>query len=738
MSTVDTHDGHETRASFLEGGWAGFILEKYSQAMWSFMRRMRSHSFQAFSILLPLALFLAVAFAGCLYTAIQPRIYMSQARLWIQPRLPTDEKMQNQVYAPLTSFFTNPLSTTCELLRSQAVLNTARQILSSQLPPGRCPAVEQLNDMLEVVPAREADIVVVRCRSSDPGLAVAAVQSVVDSFLRLNSEQMRASASQTLDFLQGEVKRARESNEQARGRLKRFENEEGAVNIHDQVQSLLAQKTRNDNDLQETSLKVAEKKAELANLQSRLRMTPEQLDAAGKLAADPTVESIRKEIGKRELALVQLTARLRDTHPRVVRAKAAIGRLREALVARARELAGQAGASLIENQVALSDQQQQKLLADVADGESELTYLQMKLAKLQSAAGVLSAQLAGVPVVQQKIAELTDEVQATNRDLAEAEAQLRKAVTSKAVAATTSNIKVIDNASQPTLPISPDVPASLALSFALAAAAGAGLFYVMRFHLNPIVSNPGEVLDLLPLPLLGWIGRGPDAAGLSELLPAMHRVRLNWKGAMLEQEKKRIVVTNCTADGSVPLLASSLAMSIAQGGSRVSVLDLTGGRPSIAQIFGVKENPGLGQYLGRSASAFSVADLLHPVDDPGRLNIIPAGDRTAWAGKLDSRAFQELVEMLQQECDVLILAAPALGESLDAISLLHQNAFLLIGVWLGNSSKTSLRLAAAEVRCQKVKAGGIFLMGASDRSILSALNKGGEESENGEGDSSSW
>lgn len=151
------------------------------------IRKLYLDCYPAATIMLPAALFIAIFFSGCLLALLQPRIYESAARLWIQPKLPTEQQSAENIYAPLAFSFTNALSTACELIKSESVLTDSIATLKKKSARGDSPGLAEIATGLSVVTAKNADVVIVSYRAKDPKLAMEVVRAVTDSFIKLNS-----------------------------------------------------------------------------------------------------------------------------------------------------------------------------------------------------------------------------------------------------------------------------------------------------------------------------------------------------------------------------------------------------------------------------------------------------------------------------------------------------------------------------------------------------------------------
>lgn len=671
--------------------------------------------YSAITVLLPIVMFAAISAGGVIITITQPKVYESQARLWIQPKLPTEQQSDESVYSPLAYSFTNALTTACELIKSESVLEHSISQLKKKLPADKCPGLGEVAAGLSVVPAKNADVVVVSYRASEPKQTMEIVRAVVDSFIEVNARQMSGSASRSREFLQLQLDKARAADLAARSELKKFQDEHGAVNLNSQVENLLNQESAKNKEIEDAKLAISQHQDRLDEIRSRLRISQDQLDAASKLSEDDVLASFREEIAKHQVHLVELSGKLRDEHPRVVSIKRKIQRLKVAMQARARELAGEAGASVVANQLPLADSNQQKQLDSLLDEESQLRTEETHLARASSSLSAIREQLKSIPALQLKHVELVRQSDATAKQLSIAEDNFRVAQAKEYVATKNSNIQVIDYPKVPTAPSSPNIPMLLGLSFLLAAVASAGASYIVMGPLNPYVSHIREIVEDIRLPLLGWVSDTPSSSQLQGIIPAIQRLRLSLKSSQLS----KIVVTSCDPDDGAAVVAAGLAVSFAQAGSRVVIIDANFYQPQLHETFSIEPSPGLVDYLSSGNPDLLLKVIRTPFKGKQNLQVITAGAIHNLNTPVDSPTFQVLLQKLQPEVDFLIISTPALSEATDAISMLGAESELLLVSALKKTAKSSVRLAAAELARHNSK-GGIFLFGVKDSDVIAA------------------
>lgn len=143
-----------------------------------------------------------------------------------------------------------------------------------------------------------------------------------------------------------------------------------------------------------------------------------------------------------------------------------------------------------------------------------------------------------------------------------------------------------------------------------------------------------------------------------------------------ENSLKRILVTSALAEEGKSTIAVNLALSFAQEGKKVALVDCDLRNPSDAMILGANLEKGLTHYLKKKAKfneCIYTAEMLG-IGEKLKFLFIPGGEAVPdGANLLDSDRMKQVVDLLSEKMDYVILDSAPVGLLTDA-GVLAQHA----------------------------------------------------------------
>jgi polysaccharide biosynthesis transport protein len=252
---------------------------------------------------------------------------------------------------------------------------------------------------------------------------------------------------------------------------------------------------------------------------------------------------------------------------------------------------------------------------------------------------------------------------------------------SEAVRATTLAVAQV-----PVTPSSPNIPRNLGIGLLLGLLLGTGIA-ILRQLLDTKVRSEQDVRALTDTPILGVVAfdqqvprhpvilRDEPLAAPSE---AVRRLRTNLQFIDAANRPKSIVISSSIPGEGKSTMAINLAVSLADTGARVILVDADLRRPSIAEYAGIEGSVGLTTVLiGRA----DVEDVVQPLGNT-TLDLLPAGQIPPNPSELlGSPAMAGLLDRLTTSYDTVLLDSPPLLPVTDAavLSKLAGGALVVVG-----------------------------------------------------------
>jgi tyrosine-protein kinase Etk/Wzc len=244
-----------------------------------------------------------------------------------------------------------------------------------------------------------------------------------------------------------------------------------------------------------------------------------------------------------------------------------------------------------------------------------------------------------------------------------------------AKASTISNINIVDPAIVPDKPVKPRKGKNLLLGLLVGLMFGAGAAFFMDY-LDDTIKDEEEAKRALAWPLLAMIpaiegvAKGSGPADLvvqrnpkSSSAEAFRGLRTAIHFSSLKRDCKVVMITSSFPGEGKTTIAANLALTFAQSGKRVILVDCDLRRPALHKIFDHSRNPGVTEVL---AGDVPLAKALHTTGIE-KIVLLTAGTIPPNPAELlSSTGMRELLTRLRANCDMVILDAPPVIPVTDA------------------------------------------------------------------------
>jgi capsular exopolysaccharide synthesis family protein len=544
--------------------------------------------------------------------------------------------------------------------------------------------IDSIIGNLKVDPIRMSRLVNLRFRSTDPQYAAQAVNMLAQEYRNQALDFRLANSKEAADYLAKQLVEYKTKVQESEATLQRYKETHNTVSVDDK-QNIVVQRLQTLNSNLTAAELVRSDKEEAYNQIMILQKGGTSIDAVPAIRSNEAVIRAKAEIATyetkdAELAAKGLGPKMPDRANLAVNIKSAKERLK---------------------------QETDKAVENV---RSEYTVALAKEADLKKQLERQTSEVIGLDKRVIEYAALAREAD-SNKKLYENLLERTKE-SGAAGEFKGSNVTIVDKAEVPRTPVLPQVKRDLLV----AAFGGCLLAFALAFgfeYIDSRIKTPDEVKAYLGMPCLGMVPvvpiknqlgetpllNGEATAAFSE---AIRAVRTAVLFASADEGARSIVVTSTGPHEGKTLVASSLAIALAQTGQRTIVLDADMRRPRMHQALGRSQEPGLSNLLvGES----TLTDAVRPTTIQN-LWILPAGHIPPNPAELlGSKKYDELLAELKRRFDTVIVDAPPVMPVTDAALLAHTAGGVLFVI---GAEMTPRQSAAAAIE-QLTNANAKFL-----------------------------
>jgi polysaccharide biosynthesis transport protein len=306
------------------------------------------------------------------------------------------------------------------------------------------------------------------------------------------------------------------------------------------------------------------------------------------------------------------------------------------------------------------------------------------------------------------------------------------------------NVSVVDYAVSPGGPVGPNRTRTVFMALFISLGLGIG-FALFLDYLDDTVSSAEEVESLLHLPALAVIpsttgagrrrmiaaapgalqkrngnGHNPEllmnVEGHSPLAESYRHLRTSVLLSTAGRAPKSLLVTSSLPGEGKTTTAVNTAISLAQTGASVVIIDADMRRPRLRSIFGFSERAGLSSIL---SSEVSEADMVALVtkDEATGLNVLTSGPIPPNPAELlGSDQMRRLMGVLQTEFTHVVIDSPPIASFTDGVLISTMVDGVLLVVHGGKSSRKVVKRSRQLLNDVGAKIFGVVLNNVTIRS----------------------
>jgi polysaccharide biosynthesis transport protein len=543
--------------------------------------------------------------------------------------------------------------------------------------------VDSFLGALTVVPVRNSRLVELRFTSSEPQLAADMANALAKTYIEQNLEFKFNSSKEATDWLSSQMSEQRKKVEDSEAQLQRYKEQHDAVAVEDR-QNIVVQRLGEMNAAV-TKAKTARIEKEALYNQLKAMQTSGSIDSFPAVLANDYVQKIKSDLGDLQRQQAQLADKYGDRHPEMVKIRTAI----------------QSTEAKLKNEI-------DKIVASVRSEYESARAQEISLA------GALDSQKGEALSLNRKGIEysvLNREAE-SNRQIYESLLQRTKE-TGISGEFKASTIRVVDAAEVPKSPFLPRRERDISLAALTSLLFAVGLVFFFEY-LDNRIKSPQELRATLSVPFLGMVPSVPDQhqALITEGVPAnfsesIRSIRTNVLFSSAEEGAHIIVVTSAGPGEGKSVVSSNLAVSLAQAGQRVLLIDADMRRPRVHEIFDLVQEPGLSNLLVGDCKPSEAVRKWKTV--PG-LCVLSAGMIPPNPAELlGSKRFEEYISTLGEHFDWVLVDSPPVLAVADAAVVANGASGVVFVVGADQTSRQAAREAIHQLQSAHARVIGAVL-----------------------------
>ena len=510
---------------------------------------------------------------------------------------------------------------------------------------------------ITVSPIRNSRLVDVSYEAKDPALAAKITNAVAQAYINLNLETKLKATQDAINWLNSRITEERKKVDAAEQALLQYKERHGIVtDFSSNVETITAQK------LAALNAQVVEAEAKRVEAETRYRTaaslerTPEMLDSVPEVmnnALIGQIKSMEVELSKRKS---ELSKKYGPNHPQMTAIDSELDTLQNRKMKEIRRVI-----NLLNNEYRVALARENSLKAALGRQKGESLTLNQKAIdySVLRREAESTKEMYDLLIKRFKETSLTEDIK-------------------------TGNIRIVDRAEVPKSPVKPKKAQNILLAIVVGLSLGVGLAFFLEY-LDSTIKIPDDIKHHLGIPYLGPIPafardgadsgnpeRKPSQDLIAHLSPkstaseSYRGIRTGILFSSADSSPQVLLVTSAGPREGKTITAANVAITMAQTGGRVVILDCDMRRPKIHKVFEAGRDKGMSNILVGSCD---VDEAVIPTAVPN-VDIIPSGPIPPNPSEiLGSHRMEGLIRTLRGRYERIIVDSPPITAVTDAVIL---------------------------------------------------------------------
>ena len=526
---------------------------------------------------------------------------------------------------------------------------------------------------ISVTPVENSRILQIGFMSKNPAVAMNVANALSRAYIDELIDMQMSVSGYSIGWMTQKAEVQRKKLEESERKLHQYKKEHDIVTIEDRV-TVLPERL---SDLSRKLTAAENTRKELAAVYSQVRnVKKENLETIPVIAENASVEFINQKILDAEQKLSELSKKYGPKHPRMISANNELKGLKDS---RYEELEKVVQTIRNEYQLAQAHERDLKTALEATRFEAEqLGEKSIQLGMLQRNVDT-NRYLYDALVKKMKERDITERNQSVN-------------------------VWVIEEANLPVKPAKPNKKRNVLLGIILGLFGGIGLAFFFEY-LDNTIKTPEDVEEKFDIPVISTIDliKGKNLSLAQNMMADTASLMAeSFKGMRTavflsapDTPPKSLLITSVTPGEGKSSVTGCLAISIAQAGKKVLLIDADMRRPSQHKQFSIDNTAGLSTFLaGMSDLETSIQrNILENMD------IMPSGPVPPNPSELlISKNLSQMLSDAVKKYDMVLVDTPPLASVTDPVILSKQVEGVILVTWAGKTTHEMLGKGVKQLR----------------------------------------
>ena len=559
--------------------------------------------------------------------------------------------------------------------------------------------INQYSKILSIEPVRNSRLVKISFTSKFKDLSAEVANKHVEEYTNASLEQRLAMTLKAKEFLEGELAKSKDRVVTAEVALNRFRKDKGVISLEGDKSDIVSAR------LDELNKLFTQAQADRIRLEGQYQLIQQRsYESLPDVVSSPLISQLKQELAKNESERAELEKKFKPGYPK----------MRE-ILAREEQAKGRINAEI------------RKIIGGIESGYLAAKNREEELAKELESQRQTALSQKDVGADYDTLKRDVDTARALYSNLLQ---RLKDVDVAEEIKL--SNVSVVDHASSPHYPSKPKKRLNLMLASVVGMMMGVGLAFFLEY-LDNTLKTPEDVERRLGLPTLGVVpsfstpaaaygaysygyGRshrasrkerkraitaavgekGTKTSSSKELVVSSHprsvvaeayrTIRTGILLSSADNPPQVLLFTSGSAGEGKTVTAINQAVTLANSGGRVLMIDADIRKPRLHRIFKLENGHGLSTYLTGQSPIESVVHevplngssdaVVTPQDGNGhgvangKLFVIPSGPLPPNPAELlGSRRMRETLDALRGQYDYIVIDTPPVLPVTDAVLL---------------------------------------------------------------------